>query len=96
MLIWILLLNFYEKVLFCLWVMLSFSELEFKWSVHVINVLNQLHTTYTWFPYCLQWFISIMALRSVKKLAMLPQIWLYAYWNKYCNVQMKLHRAAII
>ena len=27
---------------------------------------------------------------------MLPQIWLYAYWNKYYNAQMKLYRAAII
>ena len=67
MLMWILLLNVYEKVLFCLWVMLKFSELEFKWSIHAINVLNQLYATHTWFPYCLQWFISIIALRSVKK-----------------------------
>ena len=45
MLMCILLLHFYEKELFCLWVMLSFSELEFKWSVHVIDALNQLHAT---------------------------------------------------
>ena len=26
---------------------MSFSELEFKWSVHVIDALNQLHATHT-------------------------------------------------
>ena len=35
-------------------IMLSFSELEFKWSAHVIDALNQLHATHTSFPYCLQ------------------------------------------
>ena len=25
----------------------KFSELEFKWSVHVIGALNQLHATHT-------------------------------------------------
>ena len=29
-----------------------------KWSVHVIDALNQLHT---WFDYCFQWFIHIIA-----------------------------------
>ena len=43
----ILLLDFYEKVLFCLCVMLSFSELEFKCCVHVIDALNQLHVIHT-------------------------------------------------
>ena len=43
----VLLLNFYEKVLFCLRVILTFSELEFKWSVYVIDALNQLHATHT-------------------------------------------------
>ena len=27
--------------------MLSFSELKVKWSVHVVDVLNQLHVTHT-------------------------------------------------
>ena len=46
MLMAILPLYFYEKVLFCLWVTLSFSQLEFKWPVHVIDALNQLHVMY--------------------------------------------------
>ena len=30
----------------------EFSELEFKWSVHVITVLNQVHVIHTSFSYC--------------------------------------------
>ena len=33
-------------LLFCLWVMLNFSQLEFKWSDHVIDALNQLHVNF--------------------------------------------------
>ena len=40
----ILLLYFNDKVLFYLWVMLSFSELQ---SVHAIVALNQLHVIHT-------------------------------------------------
>ena len=47
------LLHFYEKGLFCLWVMLSFSELEFKWSVYVIDALNQLATCYRYLIFSL-------------------------------------------
>ena len=67
--------KFLWKVIVLFMSYVEFSELEFKWSIHVIDALNQLHATHTWFPYCLQWFISIMTLRSVKKLAMLPQMW---------------------
>ena len=41
MLMWILLQQFYERVLFSLWVMLSFSELDFKCSVHVFDVYTK-------------------------------------------------------
>ena len=40
MLMRILLLHFYEKILFYGLAMLSFLELEFKWSVYVIDALN--------------------------------------------------------
>ena len=35
------------KVLSCLWVMLSFSEFEFKWSVHVseLRIMKSHRTT---------------------------------------------------
>ena len=38
--------NFASKFLWKSIVTLSFSELEFKWSVHVIDALNQLHATH--------------------------------------------------
>ena len=46
------------KCKFCFYIFMKkyyfvyeFSELEFKWSVHVINVLNQVHVIHTSFSY---------------------------------------------
>ena len=74
----ILLLYFYEKVLFW-WVMLSFSQFEFKWSVYVIGALNQLHVINTWSLLLFPMIYSYHGSEKCEKLVMLPQIiWLYA------------------
>ena len=63
--------------------MLSFSELEFKWSVHVIDALNHLHG----YPYLISLLFTMIYFfhdsEKCEKLAMLPQIWLYSYILKY-------------
>ena len=48
MLMGILLLYFFMKsIVLFMHYMSSISQLEFKWSVHVIDALNQLHVIYT-------------------------------------------------
>ena len=74
-------LHFHEKLLFSLWVMLGFAELKFKWFFHVVGSVNQVHVIHTWFSYCFTFEVNdlfISWLWEVWKLAMLPQIWLYA------------------
>ena len=39
------------KYYFAYKLLLSFSELQFKWSVYVIDALNQLHVIQTWFSF---------------------------------------------
>ena len=39
--------TFYKKSIVLFMSYVEFSELEFKWSVHIIDVLNQLHAIYT-------------------------------------------------
>ena len=41
-------MNFDSMILWksIIWFM-SYAELEFKWSIHVIDALNQLHATHT-------------------------------------------------
>ena len=41
----------WKSIILLIWVMSSFSELEFKWSVYVIDALSQLHIIHTWFSF---------------------------------------------
>ena len=72
--------------------MLSFSELEFKWSVHVIDVLINYMLIFLLFPMICLYRGS----KKCQKLAILPQIWLMhneisSYIAMHSTIQMKLH-----
>ena len=51
--------------------MLSFSELEIKWSVHVIDALNQLHAIHMYFIFLFP-MIYLYYGSKCEKLAILP------------------------
>ena len=47
MLMYIMVLQFYSKQLFRLWIMLSFLEFDFKWFVDYVTTLNEVHAIHT-------------------------------------------------
>ena len=47
--------------------MLSFSEFDLKWSVHVITVLNLVQVNYTWFSYFFTFEVNALFLNQAQE-----------------------------
>ena len=83
----------------------EFSELEFKWSFHVIGSLNQVHVIHTLFSYCFTFerLIYIIALRSVitshmhatTNMVICIPAEISTYYNAWYNTNETIYRAAI-
>ena len=72
--------------------MLSFQNFDFKWPVHIIDAYAQVHVIHTWYSYCFTFEVNDSRLWVLQILTMLPQIWLYVYWNKFAmrsTIQMR-------